>query len=59
MLAVHTGTSKATINDGLALEQQNLAETHINNDAGYHSTRTYRPAKKDKNSVLNGLYFNI
>ena len=46
MLAVHTGRSKATINDGFALEQQNLAEMHINNDAGYHSTRTYLAAKK-------------
>ena len=34
------------MNDGFALEQQNLAEMHINNDAGYHSTRTYRAAKK-------------
>ena len=29
---MHTGRSKSTMNDGFALEQQNLAEIHINNN---------------------------
>ena len=62
MLAAHTTRSKATMNDGFALEQQNLVEIHINNNAGYHSTRTYLAAKKDKNSGLKmdrTLTFNL
>ena len=50
------------MNDGFALEQQNLVEIHINNNAGYHSTRTYLAAKKDKNSGLKmdcTLTFNL
>ena len=53
MLAVHTGRSKAMMNDGFAIEQQNLAEIHINNNAGYHSTRTYLAAKKTRIQSLS------